>query len=219
MGQPPCDSWIAERDKLVDREIVARGSVTNPDVIHAMREVPRHEFVPAYEADEAYADHPLSIGHGQTISQPSLVAWMTQALKPKPMDRILEIGSGSGYQAAILSRLAGEIYSIEIVPELAEQARNNLSRIGVNNVHVRAGDGYFGWPEAAPFDGIIVTCCPNEIPPPLVEQLRDGGRVVIPVEQAYGQSLLVLEKEGGRLREVRTLPVRFVPMTGQAEAG
>jgi protein-L-isoaspartate(D-aspartate) O-methyltransferase len=174
--------------------------------------------VPSHETEEAYADHPLPIGHGQTISQPSLVAWMTEALRPKGTDRILEIGSGSGYQAAILSRLAGEIFSIEIVPELAEMARDNLARIGVTNVHVRATDGYFGWPEAAPFDGIIVTCCPNDVPPPLVEQLRDGGRVVIPVEQAFGQNLLVLEKQAGHLRKVRTLPVRFVPMTGQAEA-
>jgi protein-L-isoaspartate(D-aspartate) O-methyltransferase len=216
---PPDDPRKLEREQLVESEIIEPGSVTDPRVIQAMRDVPRHEFVPACETEEAYEDHPLPIGHGQTISQPSLVAWMTQALQPKPTDRILEIGSGSGYQAAILSRLAGEIYSIEIVPELAESARHNLARIGITNVHVRHGDGYFGWPEAAPFDGIIVTCCPNDIPPPLIEQLRDGGRVVIPVGQTFGQNLLVLEKEGPRLRELRTLPVRFVPMTGQAEAG
>jgi protein-L-isoaspartate(D-aspartate) O-methyltransferase len=218
MKPAPEDPRRAEREVLVRSEIIAPGSVTDPRVITAMREVPRHEFVPSYETDEAYADHPLPIGHGQTISQPSLVAWMTQALEPKSTDRILEIGSGSGYQAAVLSRLAAEIYSIEIIPELAEMARNNLARVGVTNVHVRAGDGYFGWPEAAPFDGVIVTCCPSKVPPPLIEQLRDGGRVVIPVERAFGQNLLVLQRDGDRLRELRTLPVRFVPMTGQAES-
>jgi protein-L-isoaspartate(D-aspartate) O-methyltransferase len=215
---PPDDPRKAERERLVESEIVAPGSVTDPRVIEAMREIPRHEFVPADEADEAYADHPLPIGHGQTISQPSLVAWMTQALEPQPSDRILEIGTGSGYQAAILSRLVREIFSIEILPELAQLARENLSRAGVTNVHVRTGDGYFGWPEAAPFDGVIVTCCPTDVPPPLVEQLRDGGRVVIPVGQDFEQSLLVLEKHGGQLRELRALPVRFVPMTGRAGA-
>jgi protein-L-isoaspartate(D-aspartate) O-methyltransferase len=219
MTPVPEDHRGPERELLVQREIIAPGSVADPRVIQAMREVPRHEFVPAEEMGAAYANHPLPIGYGQTISQPSLVAWMTQALEPRATDRILEIGCGSGYQAAILSRLVGEVYSIEIIPELAAMARDNLARVGVANVHIRTGDGYFGWPEAAPFDGIIVTCCPSDMPPPLIEQLREGGRVVIPVGDAADQTLLVLEKEGARLREVRTLPVRFVPMTGQAAAG
>jgi protein-L-isoaspartate(D-aspartate) O-methyltransferase len=218
MNPTPDDPRQPEREELIQRNIIASGSATDPRVIQAMREVQRHEFIPAFETGEAYEDHPLPIGHGQTISQPSLVAWMTQALEPRAGDRILEIGTGSGYQAAILSRLVEEVYSVEIVPELAETARNNLATIGATNVHLRAGDGYFGWPEAAPFDGVIVTCSPNTIPPPLIEQLRDGGRVVIPVGMDSAQNLLVLEKACGRLREVRTLPVRFVPMTGEAES-
>jgi protein-L-isoaspartate(D-aspartate) O-methyltransferase len=217
MSPLPEEQRRIERELLVEREIIAPGSVTDPGVIEAMREIPRHEFVPPCEREAAYADHPLPIGHGQTISQPSLVAWMTQALQPRPTDRILEIGSGSGYQAGILSGLVREIYTIEIVPELVEMARRNLAQIGVTNVHARAGDGYFGWPDAAPFDGIIVTCCPEAIPPPLIEQLRDGGRLVIPLGDASCQSLLVLIKDGDRLCELHRFPVRFVPMTGRAE--
>jgi len=216
MGESPSDPWRKERDELVDREIAAGGSVTNPDVIRAMREVPRHEFVPPDEVAHSYADHPLAIGYGQTISQPSLVAWMTQAIDPQPSDRILEIGTGSGYQAAILSRLAGEVYSIEIIPALAATARANLLRTGCNNVHVRDGDAWFGWPEAAPFDAVIVACCPKAIPPALLGQLRDGGRIAIPVGTLDNQSLLVLQKDGEDIRELKTLPVRFVPMTGEA---
>jgi protein-L-isoaspartate(D-aspartate) O-methyltransferase len=219
MNHTPGDSRDAERERFVKHEIIAPGAVTDSRVIQAMRDIPRHEFVPSWEADSAYEDHPLPIGHGQTISQPSLVAWMTQALQVAPTDRILEIGSGSGYQAAILSRLAGQIYSIEIVPELAEMAQKNLARLGITNVHVRAGDGFFGWPDAAPFDGIIVTCCPDAVPPPLIEQLREGGRVVIPVGRDFTQELLVLQKQDGNLEEIETLPVRFVPMTGRAQEG
>jgi protein-L-isoaspartate(D-aspartate) O-methyltransferase len=165
----------------------------------------------------SYEDHPLSIGFGQTISQPYIVAFMTEQLDPQPGDRVLEVGTGSGYQAAVLARLVKEVYSIEIVEALAAQAAADLARLGVANVHVRAGDGYRGWSEAAPFDAIIVTCAPNHVPEPLVQQLREGGRMVIPVGDPYGQRLYILEKRGGKIEQRAVLPVLFVPMTGESE--
>jgi protein-L-isoaspartate(D-aspartate) O-methyltransferase len=202
-------------------------------VLEAMGAVPRHVFVPTGFAASAYADTPLPIGMRQTISQPYIVAYMTQALQVEEGDRVLEIGTGSGYQAAVLSHLAAEVYSIEILPALAEQAGERLSVLGYDNVRVRAGDGYFGWPEHAPFDGIMVTAAPDHVPPRLVEQLAPGGRLVMPVGESYqepsgtppgadpGRRVLIriTRDEGGETALERLLPVRFVPMTGRAEEG
>src|SRR5437773_2295274 len=164
----------------------------------------------------SYEDGPLPIGYGQTISQPYIVAFMTEQLRPKPSDRVLEVGTGSGYQAAILAELVSEVYSIEIVEPLAKNAEAALQRLGYKNVHVKAGDGYKGWPETAPFDAIIVTCAPDKVPQPLIDQLRDGGRMVIPVGDRFAQELYLLEKKNGQLKQSATLPVRFVPMAGEA---
>ena len=184
-----------------------------------MGKVPRHEFVPADVRSLAYADHPLPIGHGQTISQPFIVAFMTEKLDPKPMDHVLEIGIGSGYQAAVLSELVATVHTIEIVAPLARRAEADLKRLGYTNVTARAGDGYKGWPEAAPFDAIIVTCAPDHVPQPLVDQLKEGGRMVVPVGPAYDQSLYLLEKKGNKVERRAILPVRFVPMTGEKGKG
>ena len=213
------DSRKGERDALVDSFTGdPRSLVTDARVIAAMREVPRHRFVPEPRRAEAYGDHPLPIGYGQTISQPSLVAYMTQELRPRTDDRVLEIGTGSGYQAAVLSKLVAEVYTIEIVGPLAERATQVLGDLGFDNVRTRSGDGHLGWPEAAPFDAILVTCAPDSIPPALVEQLREGGRMVIPVgPENEVQELYVLEKRGGRVERRVILPVRFVPMTGGDE--
>jgi protein-L-isoaspartate(D-aspartate) O-methyltransferase len=213
------DSRKGERDALVDSFTGdPRSLVTDARVIAAMREVPRHRFVPEPRRAEAYGDHPLPIGYGQTISQPSLVAYMTQELRPRTDDRVLEIGTGSGYQAAVLSKLVAEVYTIEIVGPLAERAAEVLGDLGYDNVKTRSGDGHLGWPEAAPFDAILVTCAPDSIPPALVEQLREGGRMVIPVgPENEVQELYVLEKRGGRVERRAILPVRFVPMTGGVE--
>ncbi len=193
--------------------------ITNANVLRAIAEVPRHELVPAKWRSQAYEDHPLPIGHGQTISQPYIVAFMTQALDPLPTDRVLEIGTGSGYQAAVLGRLVKEVYTIEIVEKLARRAAADLRRLGHTNVTVRAGDGHLGWPEKAPFDAIIVTCAPTSIPQPLVDQLREGGRLIIPVgDGAFGQDLYLLTKKGGRVEREAVLPVRFVPMVKTAQA-
>ncbi|MEY2479863.1 MAG: protein-L-isoaspartate(D-aspartate) O-methyltransferase [Verrucomicrobiota bacterium] len=186
-------------------------------VLAAMRKVPREEFVPPELRNASYGDHPLPIGYGQTISQPFVVAFMTEQIRPQPSDRIFEIGTGSGYQAAILAELAAEVYSIEIIEPLAAQASQTLQRLGYKNVHVKAGDGYKGWPEHAPFDAIIVTCAPDKIPPPLTEQLKENGRMIIPVGSGFDQELYLLEKKNGELRHEAVLPVRFVPMTGEAE--
>lgn len=206
------------REEIRDtREFTGR-PVLEPRVIEALRAVPRHAFVPEELQDSAYANHPLPIGHGQTISQPYIVALMTDLIQPRAESIVLEVGTGSGYQAAILSRLVKQVYSLEIVEALAEQAHGRLQRLGYGNVEVRAGNGHFGWPEHAPYDAIMVTAAAPRIPPALIEQLGPGGILVMPVGDRYfGQELLVLGKdEQGRLEERRVLPVAFVPLTGSA---
>jgi len=198
------------REEMVAAQIEARG-VRDARTLAAMRKVPRHLFVPAALAGDAYADHPLPIGHGQTISQPYIVAFMSQALKVQPENKVLEIGTGSGYQAAVLAELARDVYSIEIVEPLGERARATLTALGYRNVHVRIGDGYRGWPEEAPFDRIVVTAAPVEIPAALVEQLAIGGLMAIPVGDVM-QELRILRKTESGLETLETMPVRFVPM-------
>jgi protein-L-isoaspartate(D-aspartate) O-methyltransferase len=200
---------------MVEEQIEGRG-VRNPRVLAAMRETPRHLFVPEALRPHAYEDRPLPIGSRQTISQPYIVAFMTEQLDPQPDDVVLEIGTGSGYQAAVLARLVRRVISIEILPELAEGARRALAEAGVTNVEVITGDGYRGLPDRAPFDGIIVTAAPPEVPAPLVEQLAPGARMVIPVGEGF-QELLVLERTPSGVTRRAVLPVRFVPMTGEAQ--
>ena len=210
------ESDAARRARMVETQIVSRG-VRDPRVLQAMREVPRHLFVDAAERDRAYDDTPLPIPGNQTISQPYIVALMTELLDLAPGERVLEIGTGSGYQSAVLSRLAKEVYSIEILPELARRASERLKQLGYANVTVKEGDGYGGWPERAPFDGVIVTAAPERIPQPLLDQLAPGGRRVIPVG-GFFQELKLFEKDAnGRVSERAILPVRFVPMTGEVE--
>lgn len=206
----------AARQRMVDEFIVGSG-ITDERVVKAMLSTPRHEFVPRAYQQQAYYDMALPIGAGQTISSPYIVAFMTQALDPQPTDRVLEIGTGSGYQAAVLSPLVKEVYTIEIVPELGQRAERTLKRLKYNNVFVKIGDGFLGWPEHAPFDKIIVTCSPENVPQPLVEQLRDGGMMVIPVGERYQQTLYLYRKEGDKLIATALQPTLFVPMTGKAE--
>jgi protein-L-isoaspartate(D-aspartate) O-methyltransferase len=214
-AKPDNDFDVARR-RMVEEQLAGAGrDIKNRSVLDAMAAVPRHEFVPENERRLAYEDEPLPIGYGQTISQPYIVAFMIEKLDPKPADRILEIGTGSGYEAAILSRLVAEVYTIEILEPLAKQAAANLKRLGYLNVKVLTGDGYKGWPEHAPFDGIIVTCAPDHIPQPLVDQLRDGGQMIIPVGAPGMQELFVLRKRGTKVEQTAVLPVRFVPMTGK----
>ncbi len=209
--------FAGARERMV-RDHLAGRDITNRRVLEAMRTVPRHELVPAAQRSQAYADHPLPIGYGQTISQPYIVALMTQLARPRPGHKALEVGTGSGYQAAVLSRLVQHVYTIEIVPELAERARQDLQRLGYENVTVRHGDGYQGWPEEAPFDLVIVTAAPPKIPQPLLDQLADGGRLVIPVGPSGGiQFLKVVQRKGDEFEESTEIPVRFVPMTGEAQ--
>jgi len=206
------------RMNMVKEQLMAPGrDIRNPRVLRAMELVPRHEFVPESHRPQAYEDGPLPIGHGQTISQPFIVAYMTEKLDPQPGDRILEIGTGSGYQAAVLAQLVDAVYTVEIVEPLAEQARRTISRLGYANVHIKVGDGYQGWPEFAPFDAVIVTCAPDHIPRPLVDQLKEGGKMIIPVGTLPYQELMLLQKEGSDVRQRAVLPVRFVPMTGEGE--
>src|SRR5215510_12545901 len=213
---PPAVDFAAQRQRMVQQQLKGR-DIKDERVLAAMAKVPREEFVPADERGEAYEDGPLPIGHGQTISQPYIVAFMTEQLRLKPSDRVLEIGTGSGYQAAILATLVAEVYSIEIVGPLAKDAQATLQHLGYNNVHVKIGDGYKGWPDAAPFDAIIVTCAPDKVPQPLIDQLKDGGRMVIPVGERFAQQLYLLEKKNGQLKESATLPVRFVPMLREGQ--
>jgi protein-L-isoaspartate(D-aspartate) O-methyltransferase len=205
-----------QRQRMVEEQIQARG-VRNTRVLQAMRTVPRHEFVPDAHKASAYSDAPLPTSQGQTISQPYIVALMTELADPKPEHRVLEVGTGSGYQAAILSGLVREVYSIELVPELAASAKRRLDRLGFKNVQVRQGDGYLGWPEAAPFDSILVTAGANEVPQPLVTQLKPGGRMIIPVGgSSLDQVLKVVEKDAaGKVTTRDVIPVRFVPLLRQ----
>jgi len=209
------ERWMTARKAMVSRQIEARG-VSDPRVLEAMRTVPRHRFVAPELHSRAYEDHPLPIGLGQTISQPYIVAAMTELLRPEPTDRVLEVGTGSGYQAAVLSRLVAHVYSIEILPELAKRAAETLAELGYDNVTVSTGDGYRGIPSEAPFDGIIVTAAPAEIPQPLIDQLAVGGRLVIPVGHFY-QELKLVEKTEKGIESHSIFPVRFVPMTGEAQ--
>ena len=201
--------------RMVEQQLLAR-DITDPRVLSAMRRVPRDRFVPPDQRQRAYDDRPLPIGYRQTISQPYIVAYMTQALRLTPDAKVLEVGTGSGYQAAVLAELAAAVYSIEIVARLAERARDTLAELGYANVQVRHGDGYAGWPEQAPFDAIMVTAAPDHVPQPLVDQLALGGRLIIPVGRDR-QTLTILTRTEDGIEQDTTLPVLFVPMTGEAE--
>lgn len=205
------DPWQAQRNRMVEKQLELR-EISHPATLAAMRKVPRHLFVPAEFRREAYNDHPLPIGHDQTISQPYIVACMTEQIAPAKETRVLEIGTGSGYQAAVLAEICAEVFTIEIIPELAEQAATVLRQLGYKNVHTRTGDGWKGWPEAAPFDAIIVTAAADTIPPPLLDQLKDGGRMIIPLgPKAGAQDLVLVTKPGGKVHTRPLIPVRFVP--------
>jgi protein-L-isoaspartate(D-aspartate) O-methyltransferase len=206
-------AFARAREEMVTQQIAARG-VRDALTLAALRKVKRHLFVPEGSRAQAYDDHPLPIGHGQTISQPYIVAFMTEAAGLRGGETVLEIGTGSGYQAAVLGEIAARVYTIEIVAPLAEASAALLRRLGYANVSVRAGDGYLGWPEAAPFDAILVTAAAPRVPEPLKQQLKDGGRLVLPVGDEW-QELVVVTRRGARFEEKRVLPVRFVPMTGK----
>jgi protein-L-isoaspartate(D-aspartate) O-methyltransferase len=211
----PASDFAAERERMVQQQLRTRG-IKDERVLAAMAKVPREEFVPQDSRTASYDDGPLPIGYDQTISQPYIVAFMTEQLRLKPSDRVLEVGTGSGYQAAILAELVADVYTLEIVEPLAKNAEATLARFGYKNIHMKVGDGYKGWPEQAPFDAIIVTCAPDKVPQPLTDQLKDGGRMVIPVGERFAQQLYLLEKKNRQLKESVTLPVRFVPMAGEA---
>ena len=221
----PADEYAQARRHLVevieqdvrDTSLYLDQEALDPRVMTAIGKVPRHEFVPAAQRQHAYANRPLPIGYGQTISQPYIVALMSDLIKPKAGDRVLELGTGSGYQAAILAELTGQVYSIEIIEELGKQAAERLSRLGYDNVMLRIGDGYYGWKEHAPFDAIVVTAAASHVPPPLVAQLKPGGLMVIPVGSRFLTQQLVLIEKGadGQLITRQILPVKFVPLTGK----
>jgi protein-L-isoaspartate(D-aspartate) O-methyltransferase len=209
-AQQADDQWTTGRTRMVETQLRARG-ITHDGVLKAMRRVPRHRFVPEEQRRYAYDDTPLPIGSGQTISQPFIVGYMTAALEPAKTDRVLEIGTGSGYQAAVLAELVGEVYTIEIVPALARQAATVLTDLGYKNIHTREGDGYRGWPEGAPFTKIIVTAAPEEVPQALVDQLAVGGIMVVPVGRG-DQMMVIIRKTTDGVVQRETIPVRFVPM-------
>jgi len=213
----PKGDFKAMREKMVETQIKARG-VKDPRVLSALSKVERNRFVPEEYLNSAYSDQPLPIGEGQTISQPYIVALMTELLELKGDEKVLEIGTGSGYQAAILAELAKEVYSIEIIESLASMAKNRLLELGYQNIKVKAGDGYLGWPEVAPFDAIIITAAPDHVPKPLIEQLKEGGRMVVPVG-TYTQELKKIVKRSGKIETTDVIPVVFVPMTGEGVKG
>jgi len=211
------ERFAAARHRMVEQDLKGR-DISDPAVLAAMAKVPRHLFLDERLEADAYADHPLPIGEGQTISQPYIVALMTQCLKLQKHDRVLEIGTGSGYQAAVLAEVAGQVFTIELHKSLAEQAEKLLRALLYTTVNIRCGDGFFGWPEQAPFDAIILTCAPGQLPQPLIDQLREGGRIIAPVGGALQvQELMLGTKKQGRLSLQTIAPVRFVPMRGQAE--
>jgi protein-L-isoaspartate(D-aspartate) O-methyltransferase len=207
------ERFTEARKAMVESQLWGRG-IKDGNVLNAMNKVKRHEFVPLPYRAASYADRPLPIGEEQTISQPYIVALMTELLKLKNTDRVLEVGTGSGYQAAILAEIAKEVYTIEIVEPLATRSQQLLKELGYSNIKVKCGDGFVGWKEYAPFDAIIVTCAPKEVPQPLIDQLAEGGRLVIPVGVSW-QELKLIKKEGGKINSSSIIPVRFVPMTGE----
>jgi len=209
------NGFESERNSMVESQIIRRG-VKNEHVLAAIRKVPRHEFVPAEEKNHAYFDEPLPIGEDQTISQPYIVAYMTEQLNLKKTDKVLEIGTGSGYQAAVLAEIADSVFTIEIVDVLAKRAEKTLTELGYKNVYVKSGDGYAGWGEHAPFDAIIITAAPPKIPQPLIDQLKIGGRLIAPVGKIF-QELVLLKKTEKGIKKNKLLPVRFVPMTGKIQ--
>lgn len=213
-GQPGDDTFDSRREKMVESQIQNRG-ITDEKVLNAFRKVPRHLFVPSDRVWAAYFDRPLGIGEGQTISQPYMVAYMTDILELQPTDTVLEIGTGSGYQAAILGELCKHVYTIEIFKSLGDRAEQLLDELGYENITVKVGDGYKGWPEHAPFDAIIVTCAPTNIPQPLQDQLKEGGKMIIPVGSRPPQRLVLLEKKGGKIKQKAVLSVAFVPMINE----
>jgi len=211
------DSLILKRQEMVELDIKGRG-ITDKKVLEAMSDIPRHLFVDEKVRKKAYEDHPLPIGEGQTISQPYVVALMTEALDLNSSDRVLEIGTGSGYQAAVLAEIVNHVYTIEIRKTLAEKASKRLQELGYKNIEVKYGDGYFGWKERGPFDAIIITAAVNHIPSPLIKQLREGGRLIVPLgPTVYFQTLTLVEKRNGDLKVKQMGPVRFVPMVGETE--
>ena len=211
------DPFAAARNRMVDRDLVGNG-IKDPRVLQAFRTVPRHLYVPAVSRHLAYQDESIPIGEAQTITPVFDVAFMTETLDPRPTDKVYEVGTGSGYQASILGQLVKDVYSVEIHEELGKRAAGVIKQLGYKNVHTRIGDGYEGWPEAAPFDKVIVTCAPEKVPQPLVDQLKEGGRMVIPLGTRYDQFVYLMEKRGGKLVQLKQLrPTLFVPMTGRAQ--
>lgn len=210
---PQEDKYVKTREQMVKDQIENRG-IKNQPTLDAMKKVPRHKFVPPNIIDRAYNDGPLPIGYGQTISQPYIVAYMTAAINPKPGQKVLEIGTGSGYQAAVLVEIVDSVYTIEIITELYNSSKRILKELAYENVFCKNADGYYGWKEAAPFDAIVVTAAAEHIPPPLIEQLKDGGKMIIPVGSPFlNQTLILVEKNGKEITTTSLLPVRFVPFT------